>query len=171
MKTIQKLKIFSLLMAMPFVTNAALDCPSGRLFSVSGFTATHSILPHLLVQSGTMHLELRKNALDPEPKYTFDCGLIGRIVEQSNETGVTKLDHTMICNSKDSFNTSEDVATVTGGALPILFITEVISNIEHGEGLFKNMRADMTATGTINLSPPFNNDFTLAGEVCLKKKN
>jgi hypothetical protein len=162
MKTAQKLKIFSLLMAMPFVTNAALDCHSGQLLNVSGSVDTNSLSAE--VQSGVMHLQLSDAS---GVVYTKDCGLIGKIIKQDSTGPI--LDHTVICSAKDSFDTSEDVATVTGGAYPIFSVTEVVSDIEEGEGLFKNMRANMTVTGTVNYSYPFNNNFTLTGEVCLKK--
>lgn len=174
MKTVQKLKIFSLLMAMPLVTNADLDCPPGLLFNVDGFTATNSLPPSLLVQYGSMHLELRKHPLDRDPKYEFDCALTGVIVGQT-ATGQQLLNHTMICPN-DSFNTIGDLGTVTGSDAtqtnpPSYYdITEVISTIVRGTGLFTNMSGVITATGRANLTPPFNNDFTLSGEVCLKKE-
>ena len=168
MKTAQKLKIIGFLMTIPFASNA-LDCPSsGRLLTVSGATATNSVSNE--IQSGVMHLQLSDAS---GVVYQKDCGLIGKVVRNTS-TG-SLLDHTVICGPADKFNTSEDLAPVTGTdatpTTPATYydIVEVISNIEQGEGLFKNMRADITATGRVNLTPPFNNDFTLAGEVCLKR--
>lgn len=168
MKPVQKLKIFSLLMAMPFVTNADLDCPSGRLFDVSG-SSTHTLSLSAGFQTGVMQLELRNEASNVE--YKFNCGLIGEVVEtiqlaEAPFPWPTKLDHTVNC-TEGSFKTRGDAVTST----PYSFgsITEVISTIKEGEGLFENMRADITATGTVNLLTG-KNDFELDGQVCLKKE-
>lgn len=167
MKTVQKLKIFSLLMAMPFVTNA-LDCPSGQLLDVSG-TTSHTTNVSAEVQSGNMHLELRNHPTDTLPAYIFDCGIIGKVVETITPLGApfpwpTKLDHTVICNSNDGFSSSNDLVTST----PYNFseVREVILNIERGEGLFKNMRVELTALGTVDVA--LGNSFDLTGQVCLK---
>ena len=110
--------------------------------------------------------------------YQKDCGLIGKVIKEITPTE-SLLDHTIICSPKDSFKTSADAATVTEGNYPIFSITEVVSNIEQGEGFFKNMTAYMEATGTINLAflsddeiaLTVENSFTLTGQVCVKHNN
>jgi hypothetical protein len=162
MKTIQKIITFSCLMAVSFVASADLNCRSGRLLNVSGYTLTNSLSAE--IQSGETHLVLSDAS---GVVYDKHCGIIGKIVKTSATGLTTWLDHNLVCSSKDGFNSNGDKADFVGGGYPVIAVHEAVTKVKNAKGFFEDMQAEIFADGTLNLATGVNS-FELSGQVCFK---
>lgn len=108
-----------------------------------------------------------------------DCGaLVGNITSQNLETGTSTLNHTAVFELTQSFQTEGDVAQITGvlesdaDGVPCAFsVTEHLTKLKWGTGVFAGATIDAVADGTISFCPGKNlNTFQLTGQVCVRRR-
>lgn len=109
-----------------------------------------------------------------------DCGaLLGKVTAQDLTTGTSTLNHTAVFELIDSFQTNQDVAQITGvletaadGTPCALSVTEHMSKLKWGSGIFYGATIDVVAEGSISFCPDKNlNTFQLNGQGCVRSRH
>lgn len=158
---------------LPLQSLAALQCGPGQTHvNVSGSVTTLNVTE--TKQAGQICLTMTRTS---DGRETFnDCGaLVGKIVA-ADQTGGSTLAHTAVFDLKNTFQTRNDQAQITG---PLAFddagacafsVVETISEIGQGTGIFRDGKIGVTAIGNVSFCPGNNlNTFTLQGEACVRK--
>lgn len=108
-----------------------------------------------------------------------DCGaLVGKLTAMDPATGSSTLNHTALFDLTESFRTVGDSAQVTGilatdadGAPCAMSVTEHMTKLKLGTGIFYGATIDVVAEGSISFCPGNNlNNFQLSGHGCVRNK-
>jgi hypothetical protein len=108
-----------------------------------------------------------------------DCGaLIGNVTATDAAGNPTALSHTAVFELLESFKTQNDVPTilgvtgVDGSGTPCAFaVSEHMTDLKWGTGVFRGASIDATALGTLSFCPGSNrNNFVISGEACLRNR-
>ncbi len=108
-----------------------------------------------------------------------DCGaLVGKVTATDLETGSSTLNHTALFDLTQSFVTEGDTARITGvlatdaeGAPCAMSVTEHMTKLNLGTGIFYGATVDVFAEGSISFCPGKNlNTFQLSGQGCVRNK-
>ena len=125
-------------------------------------------------QVGDIDLTLQN---DSEVLFSESGSLKGKVTSSATQFGTTILKHKIKFPKGNHFKTKNDVAQIVGvagvesnGAPCAFFVTESITEISKGSGIFKHASSvDVTANGVLNNCSYLNqNSLTLSGQVCFK---
>jgi hypothetical protein len=109
-----------------------------------------------------------------------DCGaLVGKVTAMDAAAGTSTLNHTAVFELFESFQTNQDAAQITGvldtdadGNPCALSVTEHMTKLRSGTGIFNGATIDVIANGSISFCPDKNlNNFQLSGQGCLRSRN
>ena len=168
--------ILTTLSLLPIQSMAAMQCGTGLTHvSVSGNVTTLNV--SATKQVGQICLAMIQSANGQE--VFNDCGaLVGKVVSADPQTGASTLAHTAVFDFRNMFVTKNDQAQIItpplafddAGAPCAFGVTETISELDKGAGIFRGGQVNITATGNISFCPSQNlNTFTLQGEACVRK--
>lgn len=108
-----------------------------------------------------------------------DCGaLVGKVTATNTTTGASTLNHTAVFELLESFQTYQDAAQITGvldtddeGAACAFSVTEQLTRLKWGTGIFSGATVNVIAEGSISFCPGKNlNTFQLNGQACVRSK-
>ena len=108
-----------------------------------------------------------------------DCGaLVGKVTAMDTTTGASTLNHTAVFELFESFQTDQDVAQITGvletdaDGNPCAFsVTEHMTKLRSGLGIFNGATINVVAEGSISFCPEKNlNTFQLNGQGCIRNR-
>jgi hypothetical protein len=108
-----------------------------------------------------------------------DCGaLVGKVTAMDAATGASTLSHTAVFELLESFQTFQDAAQITGvletdadGVPCALSVTEHMTKLKSGSGIFNGATIDVVADGSISFCPGKNlNTFQLNGQGCIRNR-
>lgn len=174
MHTRLSLPVLAALLCLPAVGQAQ-QCAAGFTpTTVTGRVSTMNVSP--TKQVGQICLTM----VAADGREVFDdCGaLLGKVTAQDLTTGASTLNHTAVFELIESFKTNQDVAQITGvletapDGTPCAFsVTEHMTKLRWGTGIFYGATIDVVAEGSISFCPQNNlNTFQLNGHGCVRSR-
>jgi hypothetical protein len=168
------LSVLAALACLPAASHAQ-QCPTGySATTVTGRVTTINISQTR--QVGQICLVM----VTADGREVFDdCGaLVGKVTATDPATGSSTLNHTAVFELLESFQTYKDAAQVTGvlefdasGNPCAMSVTEHMTKISSGTGIFNGATIDVVADGSISFCPDKNlNTFQLNGHGCIRNR-
>jgi hypothetical protein len=168
------LSVLAALACLPAVSQAQ-QCPTGyTATTVTGRVTTINVSPTR--QVGQLCLVM----VAADGREVFDdCGaLVGKVTAMDTATGASTLNHTAVFELFESFQTNQDVAQITGvldtdaDGNPCAFsVTEHMTKLRSGLGIFNGATINVVAEGSISFCPEKNlNTFQLNGQGCIRNR-
>lgn len=174
MHTRLSMSVLAALLCLPAVSQAQ-QCATGFTpATVTGRVSTMNI--SATKQVGQICLTM----ITADGREVFDdCGaLLGKVTAQDLTTGASTLSHTAVFELTESFQTNQDTAQITGvidtapdGSPCAFSVTEHMSKLKWGTGIFNGATIDVVAEGSISFCPDKNlNTFQLNGHGCVRNR-
>ena len=163
------LSVLAALACLPAVSQAQ-QCPTGyTATTVTGRVTTINVSPTR--QVGQLCLVM----VAADGREVFD---VGKVTAMDTTTGASTLNHTAVFELFESFQTDQDVAQITGvletdaDGNPCAFsVTEHMTKLRSGLGIFNGATINVVAEGSISFCPEKNlNTFQLNGQGCIRNR-
>ena len=160
------LSVLAALACLPAVSQAQ-QCPTGyTATTVTGRVTTINVSPTR--QVGQLCLVM----------VAADGNVVGKVTAMDTTTGASTLNHTAVFELFESFQTDQVVAQITGvletdaDGNPCAFsVTEHMTKLRSGLGIFNGATINVVAEGSISFCPEKNlNTFQLNGQGCIRNR-